>query len=101
MKLLFLTILLCVSSAFKQTPPTEDLMWIGTMSLYITQDGEYRMTYTGNYHPCFMKPFVDSLYARCDTFKLPKCEIEAIVDFATNPEPTKCKPPRIVKLTRI
>lgn len=101
MKHLFFASLFVLTSMSFGTRPIEYKL-VGTMTLYVTNDGNYRLVYTGNYHPCFMKRFVVDSYTECDTLTLPKCEVEDLVDFMTRPEPDTCyKKRKPVKWTKI
>lgn len=97
--LLFISLFVLTSMSFG-TYPTE-YKQVGTMTLYVTSDGNYRLLYSGNYHPCIMKQFVDNAYFNCDTTRVPRCEIEDLIDFMTRPEPDSCRKLKLTKWTKI
>lgn len=100
MKPLFLISLFVLTSMSFGHRPTE-YKQVGTMTLYVTSDGNYRLIYSGNYHPCIMKQFVDDAYSECDTLKVPKCEIEDLIDFMTRPKMDTCYKPKPIKCFKI
>lgn len=89
----FLFCLVFLLFSFKGSAPnTSNFVWVGTMTLYIGTHGNYYLQYTGNYHRCIMKKFIDEMYADCDTIKVPPEELNDLIDKMMELDTCELKP---------